>query len=203
MIRFDMQNDIITIWLWCIVMIAHQILWNRHHFRQHAVALYLTESMRFSHVPSGRHAPGLLIASTFEEKWMPQGWAKELRDDVCVFFCFVFVFLFFCFFLGGNRIQSNIWTLRNRKKSLVNPPIGMNPPFPPPHRRAIFFRARMKVCPNSNQGNRSTLQAKKNTQMKIKDFIGFLLLGGLKSFRGLNSWVGRFFFGSQRRARPW
>ena len=39
-----MQNDIITIWLWCIVMIAHQILWNRHHFRQHAVALHLTES---------------------------------------------------------------------------------------------------------------------------------------------------------------
>ena len=153
MMQFDMQNDIITIWLWCIVVIVHQILWNRHHFRQHAVALRLTESMRFSHVPSGRHAPGLLIASTFEEKSMPQGWAKELRDDVF-------------FFAGVNRIQSNIWTLRNGKKSLVNPPIRMNPPFPPPDRRAIFFRARMKACPNSTKAIEVPCKQKKILRWK-------------------------------------
>lgn len=198
MMQFDMQNDVITIWLWCIVVIVHQILWNRHHFRQHAVALRLTESMRFSHVPSGRHAPGLLIASTFEEKSMPQGWAQELRDDVCFFLCFSF----FLFFFGGNRIQSNIWTLRNRKKSLVNPPIRMNQPFPPPHRRAIFFRARMKVCPNSTKAIEVPCKQKKYSDEN--ELFHRISTARWPKIIPRPKLLGRqVFFGSQRRARPW
>lgn len=92
----------------------------------------------------------------------------------------------------------------------MNPPIRMNPPGPLPktspqaswfvapdctnYHQQYFLRARVNLCPNSTKAIDVPCKQQNITQMKMKDFIGFLLLGGLKSFRGLNSWVGRFFF---------